>query len=87
MKALDEILVLVPSTLGVDVCSVGDLVRELGNEDTLDAAVEAASIDATAGIGTSDAVLAELRGLLTRIRQNNASPGFTYWEAEEVAHR
>ena len=73
MKALDEILVLIPDgderLPSVAVCSVGDLLRELGMAETLEEAIEAAAIDAPMHV-TPDTQLPEIGHLLAKMRKS-----------------
>lgn len=81
MKALDEILVLIPAGDErhpyVAVCSVGDLVRELESQDELEEAIEAASIDVSMTFTPE-----EVGRFLFKMHKSNAASTFTYWDTD-----
>lgn len=86
MKALDEILVLIPDDAGPQVCSIGDLLRCIEQADEsggdLNDAIENASIDSVISVSIGPSATREMMGLLTRIHKSNAAPDFCYWEPE-----
>jgi hypothetical protein len=74
MKALDEMLVLIPGSLGVQVVPLGDLLTALEDEELdWDGALDKASIEYLV-------MERQLPEAISRVRSSNASATFTYWE-------